>query len=400
MKRFAFTVLSCIICLLPLNAQKMQLSQSEIEKLNKTQITGVDYKTAKMNYPRFVGYNSQRGPHKYGPTSRFFVLRSENLCGLGLIDARWLVKPENMGSYQSLLVGKKLGDLLDPETFLVKPEYRDVDVAIYDLVGVVLNKPFHRLFGKPASTKIPIYSGMIYFDELYFKDGKCRTKPEGIQAIIDECQYDYDFGYRQFKVKIGRGHKWMGHDEGLARDIEIIKAIHEHFPKCDILVDPNDGYSVQDCKDFINGIKPARIYWLEEPFEEDKDKYAEFAAWKKANAPDILIADGEFEPKRELCFDLGREGLMNVYCEDVINNGFTTWIELLPKLKAMGMMASPHAWGQVVRSIYGAYLGMAFGGIPTVEGVTCFCESVNLNYTVKNGYFIPSNKPGFGISFK
>lgn len=399
MKKIIIAAL-CVLLALPLSAQKMVLSKGEVAKLGKAQITGVDYRKTKLNFPRLVGYNSKKGPHGYGPRVNFFVLRSENLKGIGAIDVRKKVTPENLKSFQSLLVGKKLLDLLDPETFLVKREYRDVDVAIYDLVGVVLNKPFHKLFGKPAATKIHAYSGMIYFDELYFEDGKCLTKEEGIQAILNNCQYDYDFGYRQFKVKIGRGKQWMSHDEGLARDIAVIRAIHEKFPDCDIMVDPNNAYSVQDCIDLINGIKPAKLYWLEEPFDENEAQYAELAAWKKVNAPEVITIDGEFQPKRELCMKLGKEGLLDAYCEDVLDNGFTTWIELLPKLKAMGMQASPHAWGTAPKTIYAAYLGMAFGGIDTVEGVTCFTDDIELNYTIKDGYFIPSDKPGFGMILK
>lgn len=399
MKRLVFIFL-CTMMVLPLSAQRMVLSKSEVAKLQKAQITGVDYRKTKLNFPRLVGYNSKKGPHGYGPRVNFFVLRSENLYGMGAIDVRKKVTPENLKDFQQLLVGRKLADLLDPATFLVKPQFRDVDVAIYDLVGVVLNKPFYKLFGKPASNKIACYSGMIYFDELYFEDGVCKTKEEGIKAVIDECRYDYDFGYRQFKVKIGRGKNWMSHDEGLSRDIAVIKAIHENFPDCDILVDPNNAYSVKDCIDLIEGIKPAKLYWMEEPFDENEAQYAEFDAWRKVNAPEVITIDGEFQPKRDVCMDLGRKGFLDAYCEDILDNGFTTWIELLPKLKAMGMIASPHAWGTAPKSIYAAQFGMAFGGVPTVEGVTCFSDEVELNYRIVKGYYVPSGKPGFGIRLK
>ena len=46
------------------------------------------------------------------------------------------------------------------------------------------------------------YSGMIYFDDLT----PFYNKPAGVDIILKECQFDYDLGYRQFKLKIGRGN--------------------------------------------------------------------------------------------------------------------------------------------------------------------------------------------------
>lgn len=40
------------------------------------------------------------------------------------------------------------------------------------------------------------------------------------------------------------------------------------------------------------------------------------------------------------------------------------------------------------------------GDIPTVEGVTCFSDGVDLDYKVKDGWYVPSKKPGFGITLK
>lgn len=39
---------------------------------------------------------------------------------------------------------------------------------------------------------------MIYFDDL-----EPAQNPSGIDQILKNCKQDYDFGYRQFKVKIG-----------------------------------------------------------------------------------------------------------------------------------------------------------------------------------------------------
>ena len=85
-----------------------------------------------------------------------------------------------------------------------------VDLALHDLMGVILDKPVYQLIGANGTKKTPIYSGMIYFDELEPEDN-----PAGMDKIIENCQWDIDYGYRQLKVKIGRSGMWYPHDEGL-----------------------------------------------------------------------------------------------------------------------------------------------------------------------------------------
>ena len=41
--------------------------------------------------------------------------------------------------------------------------------------------------------------------------------PSDIKVIMDDCLSDYQKGYRAFKIKIGRGYRWMNHDCGLTR---------------------------------------------------------------------------------------------------------------------------------------------------------------------------------------
>src|SRR5690606_14930576 len=103
------------------------------------------------------------------------------------------------------------------------------------------NKPVYELIGskKPITSKI--YSGMIYMDDLEPKEN-----PAGIDKVMENCQFDYGYGYRQFKLKIGRGNMWMPKEKGLARDIEVTKMVAKNFPDCEILVDANDGYTIED----------------------------------------------------------------------------------------------------------------------------------------------------------
>src|SRR5690606_41518353 len=90
------------------------------------------------------------------------------------------------------------------------------DIALHDLAGVALNKPVYALLGRDTPFTTKYYSGMIYFDDL-----EPAHAPRGIDKVLANCRYDYDYGYLQFKLKIGRSHRRMSKNEGLARVNEV-----------------------------------------------------------------------------------------------------------------------------------------------------------------------------------
>lgn len=394
MKKLLLCILAVFI-LVPLSAQKMKLTKAEKRTLASAEISDFQLERILTKFPRPVGKNAFKESHGKGPVIYFAVLvTADGQQGIGQV-LKAKVNKDNLHQFKAMTCGKKITDLLDEDTFLVKPEYRDFDIAVYDLVGVMLNKPVYKLFGKPASHSVHYYTGMTYFDDLD-KD----NREDGMKYLLDNCRYDYSLGYRAFKAKIGRGDKWMEREEGLQRDIDVVRMIHENFPDCTILVDANNAYSVEECIRFIEGVAPAKIFWFEEPFHENEAQYRELSEWKKKNAPEMLLVDGEFKPDRDLVIGLGEKGVLDTYNEDICDYGFTNWIELMPRLLKAGMNASPHGWAMQSKSIYASHFAMAFGHVPTIEGVTNFTDKLDWGFTIENGFFIPSEKPGFGITLK
>ena len=114
-----------------------------------------------------------------------------------------------------------------------------------------------------------MYDGAIYFDDL-----DPAENPRGIDVLLDECRSDAALGYRGFKLKIGRGHRWLGRVEGDRRDIEVTRAIRGAYPTAKILVDANDGYDVDGICGYLDAVADVGLYWLEEPFLDDADDLA------------------------------------------------------------------------------------------------------------------------------
>jgi len=365
------------------------------DALRKHRITAIEFKRVAQPYPRHVGKNAQRDVHGRGSTPEIAILTTDQGAkGWGCLRG----DPKKLAAEKSAIIGRTVADLFDPATGYRVPEALPYDVPLHDLAGMILGLPVWKMIGggdKPILTKI--YSGMIYFDEL-----EPANLAKGIDILLDECRWDRDHGYRQFKVKIGRGAKWMPHEEGLQRDIEVVKAIHKAFPDCGILVDANNGYSVETAIRFLEGIKGIPLFWLEEPFHEKPDDWRTLHAWMKANGFKATYrADGEYAPDAQALDLLGAEGVINMRLEDILSYGFTEWRKLLPSLAKQNVAASPHAWGAGIKSVYICHLAAALGNIPTIEGVTCGEDDVLLgDNRIIEGIIHPSSEPGFGMALR
>ncbi|MCK5278653.1 MAG: mandelate racemase/muconate lactonizing protein, partial [Cyclobacteriaceae bacterium] len=195
--------------------------------------------------------------------------------------------------------------------------------------------------------------------------------------------------------------RWYPHDQGLSKDIEVVKLVHDAFKdkNVDILVDSNDMYNYQDTIDFLAGIGDIPIFWVEEPFAEDMENGQLLRKWMDNNGfSKTLYADGEANPDHDLCLEMANKDILDVYLPDVHGYGFTNWIKLMPELTKRKCLASPHAWGNMLKTHYISHLAAGLGNIVTIEGVTCVSDEIDFgDYKIINGKLRVSEDPGFGM---
>ncbi len=257
------------------------------KELAEHRIDNIEVRKVALKYPRLVGKNARSDIHGYGPELDIVELTtSRGAHGWGLLRDH-----ANFKSGSEFLKGKRVREVFSSAAGIINPLVSSFDFALHDLAGVITNKPVYELIGK---NKEPIvtncYSGMIYFDIMEPAD-----HPTGISSVLKNCQWDYEYGYRQFKLKLGRGFKWMAPADGLARDIQVTKAIAELYPDCDILIDPNDKYGVDTTIKYLEAIGDIKLFWIEEPFVENATDYSKLVEWLRANGREhTLIADGEW----------------------------------------------------------------------------------------------------------
>ena len=360
------------------------------DELEYHRITSIRFTTVKLNYPRQVGKNSQLDIHGFGPESGIHILYTDQgASGWGLNRGSEKILTEKF----ELIKGKSLAEIMDPASGLFSPDIEGFDFSLFDLAGKILEKPVYRLLGKRKPLTFSCYSGMIYFDDL-----EPAVNPAGPDKILEECRWDYEYGYRQFKLKIGRGNRWMEKDKGLKRDIEITKLVHTNFPDCDILVDGNNGFTIEEFIRYLEGIEGIKLFWIEEPFHETVEDYAKLYSWLKMHDQFPLLADGEAKPDEKVLRQLGAQKIITVFLQDIVSLGFTKWISFIKEIKQMGILSSPHAWGSAIKTNYISHLAGAFGTTATIEGVTSTSDDIDLtDYRLRKGKLIPSSKPGFGM---
>lgn len=359
----------------------------ELEKhiIDRCELVEIDY-----HWPRFVGKNSRLDFHgQYHKSTIIKLYTNQGAMGWGLSDKK-------ADEIIPLIQNKKVSDLITPGKGVIDTLDGTTDTALHDLMGVILNEPVYKLIGNQGPKEVSLYSGMIYFDEL-----NPGNETKGVDAILENCEWDYNYGYRQLKVKIGRSGMWYPHQKGLEKDIEIVNLVHNTFKdrNGEILVDANDKYNLEDTTTFLAGIKDVPLYWMEEPFFEELDAGRKLKSWMNKNGFEkTYYADGEREPNMDVCLQLGKEQMMDVLLSDTMGYGFSKWIKLMPELKKMNMLSSPHSWGNLLKTNYNIHLSAGLGNVCTVEGVTCLSDDIDYgNYPLVDGKVRVSDAPGFGM---
>ncbi len=383
------------------NGQSGSLGKSAAARtLSEHRIAKMEVRRLPNRYLRFVGRNAFGKPSGRGGSRKIRIITT-NKGATGWSQSWW---PEEE---VQKFIGVRLSDVFDLE-YGVPEEAFPLDQPLYDLVGNILGKPVYELMGSKGTREVPIYSGAIYFDDL-----EPPENPRGVAGVLASCQQDYDVGYRAFKLKIGRGFKWMPREEGNRRDIEVTQAVHEHFPDCKVLVDANNGYTVEDFLDYVTATKDCDLFWIEEPFRENRDDLLKLRERMDKVGCKALIAEGEAQTERgdpmpgyggysqphiETLFALAAEKLVDVFLLDLNSLGFSRWRDVMPELMRAGVQASPHTWASSLRSYYTAQLAAGVGNVVIVEGIPGTVESVDLSaYKLVDGKIVVPDIPGFGL---
>ena len=362
------------------------MAEADDRSLSSHAIIAAEVIKIGARYPRAVGRNAVLGSHGMGPLADAVILRTTGgAVGWGIVCGQ----PGN----PDVLIGRRLDELFDPTVGVTDDSALWADLAVHDLAGVLLGQPVYQLLGGRGEQKIPVYDASIYFDDL-----DPEESPRGIEVVLEHVRDGWDAGYRAFKLKIGRGCTWMPAPEGLERDIAVTRAVRGAFPTARLLVDGNNGFTIDGILQYLERVSDVDLYWVEEPFHEDRGNLQRLRSWLDANSPQTLIADGEHRPNVDEVVNLAREGLIDVLLMDITDFGLTAWRRLAPSIERCHARSSPHAWGHPLKTLYAAQAGAGLPGIEILEGVRGVTVGVDTNaYALEDGAIVVPDIPGFGI---
>ena len=300
---------------------------------------------------------------------------------------------------------EKLAELLgqDPITFLDSEAHRlrgplgSQTMALWDLVARMRDKPVCELLGAPPATaprKVPVYDGSIYFADLL---------PQYADAWEDRFKREIDMGlelgHRAFKIKIGRGAKWMPRGEGDARDVAVVRLIREHAGKDVLLgVDANNGYDLEGAKRFVEQVADANLAFTEEMFPEVVEQCLALKAFFRERKLDTLLADGETQGELDVFKPFIAAKAIDVLQADMNRFGVEGILAEAAMGRPQGITVAPHNWGSLLGFYQQLQVGAAIDNFYRAErDPLSSAVLVADGFTIKDGHATLPPTSGFGL---
>ena len=260
-----------------------------------------------------------------------------------------------------------------------------VDIALWDILGKLTNKPVFKLLGGRTKEKIPVYASKLY------------SQP--IKNLQQEAESYKKQGFTMFKMRFGWGPK--DGSAGMKKNIELVEAVREVIGyDTDLMLECYMGWNLDYSKRMIPKLVKYNPRWLEEPvIADDVNGYKEL---NNMNA--IPISGGEHEFNlfgfRQL---LDLNALSYIQYDNNRVGGFTIAQKINALAEAYQVPVIPHA-GQM----HNYHLTMSNFNCPIAEyfpvndvevGNELFYYIFKGDPSPKDGFInLDDNTPGLGLS--
>ncbi len=355
-----------------------------------THIVSIEWAVLDGWRPRVAGSNARLGAH--GRAVRVPLVRVTSDDGH---DGFGFGRPTR--AQAQALLGAPLAALFTAQG--VTEVGRPCELALWDLVGKRSGLPVYALAAAITGAevarpyRVPCYDTSLYFDDLHLP-----TDAEAALLMTAEAREGYERGHRAFKIKVGRGARHMQAEEGVRRDIAVVHAVHEAMGSAaTLMLDANDGYTLNLVKHVLAETAECSIFWLEEPFHEDAVLYEALRHWLEQRGLAVLLADGEGEASAFLP-DWARRHLIDVVQYDIFDHGFTRWLTTGQQLDGWNVRSAPHHYGALYGNYAACHLAGAIRGFTFVEWDEARAPGLSApGYTIADGWVSVPETPGFGL---
>ena len=242
-----------------------------------------------------------------------------------------------------------------------------VDIALHDLAGKLIGKPWFRLWGlDPAKT--PATSFTIGIDT-----------PEVVRQKVAEAA-----PYRVLKVKLGAG-----------TDKEMIETIRSVSDK-PICVDVNQGWKDRNFAiDMIHWLNEKRIIFVEQPMPKEQP---DDIAWLTQNSPLPVIADEAIQTINDVLKVKGIYSGINIKLMKC--GGMNAAFKMAHMARAMGMKVMLGCMTETSCAISAAAQLSPLAEWADLDGNLLISNDCFDGVTIADGKVTLNDKPGIGVTEK
>ena len=358
--------------------------------ISRERITRIEKIEVHSPRPRDIGCNARGGAH--GTVVHDSVVRVHTASGAVGVGWARLAREALAES----LVGRTVGRVVPPAGRSALADGVAIDLPLWDLAAKLQGVPLYRLLGARGSRAVELYDGSIYIDDLDADDAQAQ------EIFREEVATGHRYGYRNFKIKIGRGARWMPTAAGLERDVLVIHSVREAAgPDAKILVDANNGGTLNSTKDTLGACADAGIFWFEEPFAEDPALNADLKQFIRERGYATLVADGESGPPPPTFFAMVEAGDIDVVQHDFRAKGLTWWKAAAARLEPWGARCAPHCWGSIIERYAHAHFAASVPNFALQEAAPADTEGIVLDgWELRDGKLLVPDAPGTGFDLE
>jgi L-alanine-DL-glutamate epimerase-like enolase superfamily enzyme len=261
-----------------------------------------------------------------------------------------------------------------------------IEVAVWDAVAKVADKPLHRLLAER-------YSGGKGADRVFcYVGGGWYAPGQTFKDVQDEVRRHLDAGYTMVKMKVG--------GLPLAEDMRRVEAVKSILPShAELAVDANCKFGREEALAYSRALAPFGLRWFEEPCDP-----LDFALLAEiASVYDGPLSTGENLFSTQDVENLVRYGGLSPARNDVIQVDPPQAYGIVQYARTVDMLARhgwprrclfPHGGNQMSLAIAG---GFALGGAESYPGVFGPFAGYADDARVENGYLKLSDRPGIGF---
>ncbi len=257
-----------------------------------------------------------------------------------------------------------------------------IDIALYDIVGKILETPVYNLLGGRVFDKIPAYASGFFG-----KNGRPLTPEE----CGEEAKSYADQGFKGVKMKVGFGEK---------QDLLNLEAVRNALgPDLGIMVDANQSFSYHSVMKISRKLAAFDLTFIEEPLPiNDLESMAALTT-----SLEVPVAAGENYYTRYEFREVLQKRAVNIIQPDVIHaGGLTETARVAAMAESMNIPLAPHIHATVgvspaIHLLTAATNTLAAEYITSGGSFQLRKELCGDTFLAEDGWIRASDEPGLGI---